>query len=181
MKIFKNIFLKFISIIFIVIFVGCGKQSQKLTYEEKLKKDIDSTLLEYNRLYKKELEIITSNLDEDEKIEKISEAALSTYRNNKFIHNSGYNNIIRYHSYNDYVIKSIKKLKFFFIKMKRSKKIRSKEIEYFNNIRTDLNNLLDKLKTLFFLICESSKYIEEERFLVSEYGDSYIPQRYSIK
>jgi hypothetical protein len=163
-NLFKNKFLGLSLVTILLAFAGCGKQGPKLTYEEKLERDINSHLNSMSKKYRKELSVLEYNDNEKSKIKKIGKIVGSinykTTWSERLLGRDLSRNNIPFHTYNDNLDKDIHKTK------KVIKRINSvKYYDDFVNLKSALEKTLIKLKDIFFLVRKNVSYREESRYI----------------
>lgn len=153
----------FIPALFLLILAGCGKQSSKLSFEERLERDIQFTVISYNKKYKTEFEIISSDIAEEDKIRNIGKIVSSinykTKWSERILGREFAGNNIPFHRYNKLLNKDIHKIK----SMIRSIN-KVKFSDDFSDGKLKLESMLKKLKEIFFLVRKHKDYRNEARY-----------------
>lgn len=160
----KNKFLGLSLVVILLTFVGCGKQGPKLTYEEKLERDINIHLNFISKKYRKEFHILDWYCIEKIRIEKIGKIVGSinykTTWSERLLGRDLSRNNIPFHTYNKNLDKDIHK----------TKRIinRIKNVKYYDNfvhLKSSLEKTLSRLKDIFFIVRKNFNYREESRYI----------------
>jgi hypothetical protein len=163
-NILKKKFLSLSLVAILLAFTGCGKQGPKLTYEEKLEKDINIHLNSISKKYRKEFHILEYNDTEKNRIKKIGKIVGSinykTTWSERLLGRDLSRNNIPFHTYNENLDKDIHNTKKF---IKRINSV--KYYDDFINLKSSLEKSLTKLKEIFFLVRKNSNYREESRYI----------------
>lgn len=163
-NILKNNFLGLSLVAILLAFAGCGKQGPKLTYEEKLEKDINSHLNSMSKKYRKEFHVLEYNDKEKTRIKKIGKIVGSinykTTWSERLLGRDLSRNNVPFHTYNNNLDKDIHKTK------RIIKRIGSvKYYDDFVDLKSSLEKTLSKLKDIFFIVRKNSNYREESRYI----------------
>ncbi len=163
LKRLKNNVVGFFPLITLFVLVSCGKQGNIVSFDENLQSKIEYQLEVLPKRYKAEFEILNNDSDEIVKISEIGKVVGSirykTRWSERIFGREFSGNNIPFHRYNDNLNKDIKVIK----KLIRSVR-RVKNTEDFSEFKKNLDNLLIKLKDIYFIVTKHKSYRDESRY-----------------